>query len=318
MFDLSRITDRPIAIAYTPTEPSHIYRPAAAAIGPAYSQHGYQHPAEHGYFSHANHASSVIAEIRDDADAASATTHHQLQYDTTATSAAAAVAAHHRRVHNDTDEFGNPSRGDNYRQEFEAPFYPSVNLDKHPETIRNNWAVVTPPSQQSADAAASEETNKSTTKSAAATTSTTSTMTKAAGIDRSDSNIAASTTKANDRDGSTSGESATASSPVADSKEHFSQFQPEFQGGFRPIYPPGMKSTLHDDDGVDDGAADDVEQREIVMVQPKSNKSEPDDEHGTEDKSIAALVYDGLGASIAELIDGATADVEVDSASKSR
>lgn len=318
----SRITDRPIAIAYTPTEPTRIYRPADAA-GPAYSHHGYQHPAEHGYFSHANHASSVIAEIREDDETASSTTPQVLQYDTAATSAAAAAAAaaaaHHRRVHNDTDEFGNPSRGDNYRQEFEAPFYPSVNLDKHPETVRNNWAVVTPPSHQSesSEASASSETNKSAKTPASQTTSTT----KVAGIDRSDSNVEAQMTTTSDSDGSASeqqsGKSETTPNvaAVADSKvkEHFSQFQPELQGGFRPIYPPGMKSTMLDDD-----SDDNVEQRKIELVHPKSNNSQQSDEHGTEDESIAALVYDGLGASIAELIDGATADIEGDSGNTSR
>lgn len=309
----SRITDRPIAIAYTPTEPTRIYRPADGA-GPAYSHHGYQHPAEHGYFSHANHASSVIAEIREDADTASATTPLVQQYDNAATSAAAAAAAaaHHRRVHNDTDEFGNPSRGDNYRQEFEAPFYPSVNLDKHPETIRNNWAVVTPPSHQpeSSEASVSADTSQS----AKQTTSTT----KAAGIDRSDSNVEAQSTTTSDSAGSASEQQSVKSANAAatvdsKAKEHFSQFQPELQGGFRPIYPPGMKSSMLDDD-----ADDSVEQRKIVMVHTKSNSSQQSDEHGTEDESIAALVYDGLGASIAELIDGATADIEGDSDSKSR
>lgn len=232
----------------------------------------------------------MIAEIRDDGSGGASLLHET----NAAAAAAAALRRHHahRPVHNDTDEFGNPARGDNYRQEFEAPFYPSVNLDKHPETIRNQWAVVTPPAETDATTAAKAAANK-----------------KAAGIDRSDSHDVADEEDENADDvvakremnAKKSENNQTKSTDavrldktetvepkiVAADKEKFNQagFQPELQGGFRPIYPPGMKATSDLDD----------EEPKIEKVQPKSV-----DHHGTEDESIAALVYDGLGASISE------------------
>lgn len=43
----------------------------------------------------------------------------------------------------DLDEFGNPSQGEHYQQNFDAPFFPSVNLEGAPRPS-NGWAVVTP------------------------------------------------------------------------------------------------------------------------------------------------------------------------------
>lgn len=74
-----RETERPIAIAYTPTEPSNSYKPPA----------------------------------------------------------------NHQNNNEDVDEFGNPSHGEHYQQNFDAPFFPSVNLEAVQST-NNGWAVVTP------------------------------------------------------------------------------------------------------------------------------------------------------------------------------
>lgn len=130
-------------------------------------------------------ATSVISEIRDDEAAVN-------------------------RPHDDTDEFGNPSRGENYQQDFQAPFYPSINLEKSP--TRNSWAVVTPPPKFADDH------NQ---------------------IDRSDAHAMEHVDAASDED-----EAKTETSSAA-AKESFSldSFQPEFQGGFMPIVAPEMPSV---------------------------------------------------------------------------
>lgn len=181
-----RLTERPIAIAYTPTEPNHYYGIPKQ---------------DNDKYSNANHASSVIQEILGD--------------------------------DGDTDEFGNPSRGENYEQDFQAPFYPSMNLGGNiPTEKRNGWAVVSPSSLTS-------------------------------NIDRSDS-------------GEDSEEKITPPAQsmqsadeglVDQNTEHFSmdKFQPDFQSGFKPIYPVDSKPQ---------------------NVAPKTSKLPKDDE------SIEALVYE--------------------------
>lgn len=188
-FLLYRLTERPIAIAYTPTEPTHYY--------------------DHGdKFSIANHASSVIPEIRDETD-------------------------------DETDEFGNPSRGENYQQDFQAPFYPSVSLGNSPDH-RNGWAVLTPPTQNTAK-------NKES-------------------INRSDTNVENNDEKSNGHE-----ESEDMMDDVDVNTESFNSesFQPDFQSGFKPIYPADMK--------------------EDASVTPKTAKS------AKEVDSIEALVYDDEG-----------------------
>lgn len=178
-----RLTERPIAIAYTPTEPTHYY--------------------DHGdKFSIANHAGSVIPEIRDETD-------------------------------DDTDEFGNPSRGENYQQDFQAPFYPSVSLGNTPDH-RNGWAVLSP-AQNSAK-------NKE--------------------IDnRSDTHVESNDEKLKDDD-----EGMIDGMEVNTESFNSESFQPDFQSGFKPIYPADMK--------------------ESSSVAPKANKV------AKEVDSIEALVYD--------------------------
>lgn len=196
IYNIHRLTDRPIAIAYTPTEPNHYY-------GPAHS------PSMADKFSNANHATSVIHEIRDDED---------------------------------TDEFGNPSRGDNYEQDFQAPFYPSVNLGNSLPDKRNSWAVVTPSTVSIASA------------SAAALTS------QKAMINRADMHT-----------DDTLSHSANSSDSNEENTEQFDMhsFRPDFQSGFKPIYPPTeMKSGRP------------------VDIAPKSAKQPKDDE------SIEALIYE--------------------------
>lgn len=189
MFPFCRITDRPIAIAYTPTEPNHYYQQHLPGSLPA------------GQYSNANYASSVISEIRDEPEIP----HHQ---------------PHHHHVHDDTDEFGNPSRGENYQQDFQAPFYPSINLEGAPP--RNSWAVVTPPSSSSS--VSQYDLNK---------------------IDRSDSQAMEHRDNAtqNKDDDEDDDDSTDMDHFTATEKFSMNKFQPDFQSGFKPIIPPVLKST---------------------------------------------------------------------------
>lgn len=133
----------------------------------------------------------------------------------------------------ETDEFGNPSRGENYQQDFQAPFYPSVSLGNSPDH-RNGWAVLSP-TQNSAK-------NKE--------------------IDnRSDTNVGSDDKKSDDDDGD-----MMADVEVNTESFNSESFQPEFQSGFKPIYPADMK--------------------ENPSVTPKMTKL------AKEVDSIEALVYD--------------------------
>lgn len=177
-----RLTERPIAIAYTPTEPTHYY--------------------DNGdKFSIANHASSVIPEIRDEAD--------------------------------ETDEYGNPSRGENYQQDFQAPFYPSVSLGNSPDH-RNGWSVLT----STQNLAKNKEINN-----------------------RSDTNVENGDEKAENKD-----DEMIDGMDVNTESFNAESFQPEFQSGFKPIYPADVK--------------------ESPAVTPKAVKA------AKEVDSIEALVYD--------------------------
>lgn len=176
------MTERPIAIAYTPTEPTHYY--------------------QGDKFSIANHASPVIPEIRDE-------------------------------IEDDVDEFGNPSRGENYQQDFQAPFYPSVSLGNAPDH-RNGWSVLSS-TQNSAK-------NKEIT-------------------NRSDTNIESNDKKSDDEDKDMMDEM-----DVNTESFNSDNFQPDFQSGFKPIYPADMK--------------------ESPTVTPKAAKV------AKEVDSIEALVYD--------------------------
>lgn len=166
-----------------------------------------------GHFSNANYASSVISEIRDE------------------------PAIPHHQVHDDTDEFGNPSRGENYQQDFQAPFYPSINLEGAPP--RNSWAVVTPPSSSSS--AGQYDLNK---------------------IDRSDSQVIEhrdNITQQKESDNEDDDDSTDMDLSTATEKFSMNKFQPDFQSGFKPIIPPVLKptedveakSTKHADDSIE-------------------------------------------------------------------
>lgn len=186
-----RLTERPIAIAYTPTEPSHYY--------------------DHGdRFSNANHASSVIPEIRDETD-------------------------------DETDEFGNPSRGENYQQDFQAPFYPSVSLGNSPDH-RNGWAVLSP-SQNSAK-------NKE--------------------IDnRSDTNIESDGKKSDN-------ENEDMMEDIEMHTESFNSesFKPELQSGFKPIYPAETMNENPTVEGKVNKAAKEVDSIEALVYDDEDDKEE--------------------------------------------
>lgn len=184
-YNFHRLTERPIAIAYTPTEPTHYYD-------------------QNDRFSNANHGSSVIPEIRDEDDDV-------------------------------TDEFGNPSRGENYQQDFQAPFYPSVSLGNSPDH-RNGWSVLT----------------------------STQNLAKNKEIDnRSDTNVSDDDKKASDSDDDEMMDDMDVNTESFNSEK----FQPDFQSGFKPIYPVDMKDNPS----------------ETPKIAPKSAK---------EVDSIEALVYD--------------------------
>ncbi|GAB0092828.1 hypothetical protein DMENIID0001_078650 [Sergentomyia squamirostris] len=129
-------TDRPIAIAYTPTEPSHYNR----------------RPDDR--FSIPNYGNAVISEIRDTQTEAS--------------------------FSRDESEF--PVRDEHYEQDFQAPFFPSINLGTVTDPYREN-------------------NNK---------------------IDRSDVDI---------------NETEFNSAELVTKKFNPDVFQPEYLGGFKPIYP---------------------------------------------------------------------------------
>lgn len=155
-------TETPIAIAYTPTEPSRHRLP------------GQQQPQQQqqNMYSNVNLATPVIKEIRPDTQTEQALNGHDFDL-----------------------------RAQNYEKNFMAPFYPSVSLDSVTSTPSNGWNIL----PSSTDKNLYEKNN----------------------IDRSD--VANGDTKADDGT-----ESSTKTFEL-------DKFQPELQGGFKPIYPPGYK-----------------------------------------------------------------------------
>ena len=111
---LTRFTDKPIALAYTPTIPNQPY-----STTPNY--YNYQHP-HHQYdkfddkFSMPNYGGPVISEILDD---------KQTPYDD----------YYHQKPR---EEF----QHEHY--DFQAPFEASMNLGNEVTTVHHGWAVITP------------------------------------------------------------------------------------------------------------------------------------------------------------------------------
>lgn len=221
-----RNTDRPIAIAYTPTEPS------------AFNPNPNHHAASESY-SNANHATSVISEIREDYS------HDSRDPEPV-------------RQHDDNGDF---DRGENYKQDFQAPFYPSVNLDRAQNPVRNSWAIVTPP--PSSGYYQGNRLNA---------------------IDRSDNNVSEEPTKLEQKQESAvtnHPKSSPSSSAIVDHSEHTTEpfdpdkFQPEFQGGFKPIYPPGATTPK-------------------TQIESKSNETKQSTNVDEEEDSIESLISDFL------------------------
>ncbi|EDV43651.2 uncharacterized protein Dana_GF18597 [Drosophila ananassae] len=159
-------TETPIAIAYTPTEPSVFRRDQGQK------------------FSNINLATSVINEIRQDTQT-------------------------EEGLSSDFD-----LRGQNFEKDFMAPFYPSVSLggDSSGAAAVNpaapsNWNIVPSTTDQGIF-----EKNK---------------------INRADLDEAEEKKVAE--------ESVTASALTAEKSSDMDSFQPQLQGGFKPIYPPGYK-----------------------------------------------------------------------------
>ncbi|TMW44939.1 hypothetical protein DOY81_009982 [Sarcophaga bullata] len=155
-------TEAPIAIAYTPTEPSR--------HKPLNEEH--QQSQQHPLYSNINLATPVIKEIRPDSQTEAVLNGHDFDL-----------------------------RAQNYEKNFMAPFYPSVSLDSVTSTPTNGWNVLPSSTGQNLY----EKNN----------------------IDRSD--IVSGDNKNDETE-----ESSTKSFEM-------DKFQPELQGGFKPIYPPGYK-----------------------------------------------------------------------------
>ncbi|XP_034130688.1 chromatin modification-related protein eaf-1 [Drosophila guanche] len=163
-------TETPIAIAYTPTEPSTFRRTSALVE-------------QDQKFSNMNLATPVIGEIRQDTQT-------------------------EEGLSSDFD-----LRGQNYEKNFMAPFYPSVSLGEGGASgaaavnpTLNNWNIVPSTTEQSIY----EKNN----------------------INRADVEPAEETKRK---------ESPAASALTAEKNPELDSFQPQLQGGFKPIYPPGYQ-----------------------------------------------------------------------------
>ncbi|XP_061390702.1 proteoglycan 4 [Musca vetustissima] len=107
-------------------------------------------------------------------------------------------------------------RGQNYEKNFMAPFYPSVSLDSVTSTPSNGWNIL-----------------QSTTKEP---------LYSKNNIDRSDVNSGDSN---NNKEGGQEDEAAESTTLKSFEMD---KFQPELQGGFKPIYPPGYKLANEDEE----------------------------------------------------------------------
>lgn len=135
---------------------------------------------------------------------------------------------------NDKDENGYPSKGDHYTQDFQAPFFPSISIGGNQVTNSyEGWAVVTP------QTAAHNAINKNQ-------------------INRSDEKIE-----------STQKESKILEKLETTTKKfNLDSFQPEFEGGFKPIFPDMNKNidvqTRHSEVRNDSPIQQEVKQISIV------------------------------------------------------
>lgn len=103
----------------------------------------------------------------------------------------------------DKDENGYPSRGDHYEQDFQAPFFPSISIGGNQVTNSyEGWAVVTP------QTSAQNSLNKNQ-------------------INRSDEKIEQTQKESEFHE----------KLEITTKKFNLDSFQPEFEGGFKPIFP---------------------------------------------------------------------------------
>ena len=209
------MSERPIAIAYTPTEP-HIY---------------YEKEPQNQYPHQYNHENV-----------------------------------------DETDEFGNPSRGEDYKQDFDAPFYPSIKLGggKMPTDLKNSWAIVNPSKKSG-----SNNGNK---------------------IDRSDTmmrNGAGGSgdngDEENDDETTEAEEHNNNQAETATEKFNLDQFQPELQGGFLPIHPPigilpkSASSGIHADDSIEALVYNDEEFEAIEAEDEEDKKNDMNTDANSEE-----------------------------------
>lgn len=163
----------------------------------------------------------------------------------------------------DLDEFGNPSQGEHYQQNFDAPFFPSVNLESTVQSIHKGWAVVAPAANTKNDSKL-EKRNDIISPS----------LMNAAHI----SNHRESS---NDREPTQveDGEQMAVAPPKFD----LDNFQPELQSGFKPIYPSNAPQTLDQSHGVQQKSAPKNDDSiEALIYDDSGTESESDEENDTE------------------------------------
>ncbi|EDW23822.1 GL23816 [Drosophila persimilis] len=194
-------TETPIAIAYTPTEPSVFRRTSTAGD-------------QDQKFSNINLATPVISEIRQDTQT-------------------------EEGLSSDFD-----LRGQNYEKNFMAPFYPSVSLGGGGAGASGaaavNWNIVPSTTDQ-----AIYEKNS---------------------INRADVEPAEETKEK---------ESATASALTAEKNPELDSFQPQLQGGFKPIYPPGYQHVEQQIDHEDAKNRDQDQPLALPLVAVTTSTAKP-------------------------------------------
>lgn len=120
---LTRVTEKPIAIAYTPTEPNRNYPPVTNFYNHLHPHHHYSHQSDEK-FSVPNYGGPVISEILDE---------KHLNYD----------YYHHQQALQ--QQLNNGEDLDFYKEhyEFQAPFQASVSVNPEVTNPYEGWAIVT-------------------------------------------------------------------------------------------------------------------------------------------------------------------------------
>lgn len=120
---LTRVTEKPIAIAYTPTEPNRNYPPVTNFYNNLHPHHHYSHQSDEK-FSVPNYGGPVISEILDE---------KHINYD----------YYHHQQALQ--QQLNNGEDLDFYKEhyDFQAPFQASVSVNPEVTNPYEGWAIVT-------------------------------------------------------------------------------------------------------------------------------------------------------------------------------